>query len=129
MKSWLFQIPQTTIIDFYRKRGKANKIEEDDLWNSTDDESMLEQLSSCVIPFINPLPSSDAQLLTTIEINGMSQKEYAEKNGLNYSTLKSRVHKSREKLFGLFDDCCALSMDDKGNLVNFKAKKSNCGCY
>lgn len=126
IKSWLFQIAQNVIIDFYRKRGRAKNIDEDSLWYANNDESILEQLSSCVMPFINGLPEAEALLLTSIELEGVSQKEFAEKNGLNYSTLKSRVHRSRDKLFELFNDCCAFSLDEKGNLVDFEAKNSDC---
>ncbi|UJF19737.1 RNA polymerase sigma factor SigZ [Vibrio sp. SS-MA-C1-2] len=126
IKSWLFQIANNTIIDFYRKRGSQRELSEDDLWYKDDDPDLLQQLSSCVEPFIDAMPKEEAEILTAIEINGLSQKEYAKQSGINYSTLKSRVQKGRRSLFSLFDECCALSLDEKGNLIKIESKGNEC---
>lgn len=93
IKSWLFQVANNTIIDFYRKRSKGNDISQEELWYTDSDNEIYQQLSMCVVPFINGLPKEEAALLTAIEIDGVSQKEHAEKLGMKYSTLKSRVQK------------------------------------
>lgn len=126
VKSWLFQIANNTIIDFYRKRSNNRKLESEVVWHSPDTESILQQLSVCAVPFINALPKFEAELLTAIEINGVPQKEYAQQHGINYSTLKSRVQKSRKLLFNLYNDCCDLSLDAQGNVVDFQKKSINC---
>ncbi|WP_085300062.1 RNA polymerase sigma factor SigZ [Cognaticolwellia mytili] len=126
VKSWLFQIANNTIIDFYRKRSKHHQLENEVLWYSEQDESILQQLASCAVPFINALPKFESELLTAIEINGVSQKEYAQQHGIKYSTLKSRVQKSRKLLFGLYNNCCELSLDEHGNLIDFQEKSTYC---
>ena len=125
VKAWLFQIANNTIIDFYRKRGKAVNVTAEELWYDQPGEDVVKQLSHCIVPFINALPSQEAQLLTAIEINGMSQKAYAHQHNMKYSTLKSRVQKSRELLLGLYNDCCELSIDQQGNLMGFQEKSAN----
>lgn len=126
IKSWLFQIANNTIIDFYRKRAKITDLDSKDLWSSETEENILGELSGCVLPFINGLADEEAQLLRAIEIEGVSQKEYAIQNNLKYSTLKSRVKKSRQRLYRLFDDCCEFSLDSRGNLNEFIQKKTKC---
>ncbi|WP_394391901.1 RNA polymerase sigma factor SigZ [Shewanella woodyi] len=126
IKSWLFQIAHHTIIDFYRQRGKERDIAPNDLWYNKPEKEMLEQLSQCIAPFISRLPKEDAAILTAVEIEGTSQKAYAEKLGIKYSTLKSRVQKSRKQLHSLFDECCEFSIDKQGNIIDFQSKKSNC---
>ena len=126
VKSWLFQIANNTIIDFYRKRARNNQLDEQELWYSAHDKSILQQLSLCVVPFINALPKPEAELLTAIEINGISQKAYASQHGIKYSTLKSRVQKSRQMLFELYSNCCHLSLDKQGNVIEFIEKKNRC---
>ncbi|WP_237485505.1 RNA polymerase sigma factor SigZ [Vibrio hippocampi] len=118
IKSWLFQVANHTIIDFYRQNGKPEP-NADALWYEQDEPKVVDQLAQCVEPFIKALPQQDADLLTAIEINGVSQKQYAEQHGIKYSTLKSRVAKSRNKLKHLFDDCCQMSIDSQGNLMDF----------
>ena len=122
VKSWLFQIANNTIIDFYRKRGKENNHAEEPLWYSNDDKSLYDDLSQCIAPFINALPQDMAELLTATEINGVSQKEYAEQHGISYSTLKSRVQKGRGRLLNLFSSCCDFSLDSQGRLADFEQK-------
>ena len=126
LKSWLFQLANNTIIDFYRKRARGKGVTEDELWYTEGGESIHRQLSHCILPFIQALPEEDAQLLSAIEINGTSQKDYAELYGMKYSTLKSRVQKSREKLNRLFNECCEMKLDSHGNIIDFE-QKARCG--
>ena len=127
IKPWLFQITNNTIIDFYRKKGRAKDISAADLWYAEDDDVVVEQaLAQCVEPFIRALPKKTADLLLAIDIEGQSQKDYAEKAGISYSTLKSQVQRGRAKLRVLFDECCSLSLDKHGNVMEFQAKKGGC---
>lgn len=128
IKSWLFQIANHTIIDFYRKRGRQAEVHSEDLWFDEQQVSLTTELAQCVAPFIDGLPEQDAKLLRAIEIDGMSQKEFAQKEGIKYSTLKSRVQKSRQKLFGVFNQCCEFSIDTQGNVMDYQKRQSDCGC-
>ncbi|NOH85440.1 RNA polymerase sigma factor SigZ [Vibrio sp. 03-59-1] len=127
IKPWLFQIANNTIIDFYRKNNKQNDLTADNLWyDEQDEEQIVKALSHCLLPFINQLPEDDAELLIAVEIEGVSQKSYAENNGIKYSTLKSRVKKSRKKLYNLFNSCCNFSIDTQGNIMEYNPKSGNC---
>ncbi|MCL1139075.1 RNA polymerase sigma factor SigZ [Shewanella pneumatophori] len=129
VKSWLYQVANNAIIDFYRKRGRAAQLEGEELWYELSEESTEQALSRCIEPFINALPEDSSALLTAIDLHGQSQKDYAAEHGISYSTLKSRVQKSRERLRGLYEECCYLSLDKQGNVVEFDPKSSNCkGC-
>lgn len=126
LKPWLFQIAQHTIIDFYRQQGKKRDLQDESLWYEEQTEEVHQQLSDCILPFINGLESKDKQLLTAIEIEGVSQKEYALQHGIKYSTLKSQVQKSRQTLHQLFKQCCDFTLDKHGNLVDYHKKPKNC---
>lgn len=129
VKSWLFQVANNTIIDFYRQRAKGKEVSQDDLWYTDSKESALDQLSACIIPFIKELPAQEAALLTAVEIEGASQKETAERMGMKYSTFKSKVQKSRKMLHKLFNECCEFSIDKQGNIIDFQEKNTGCsGC-
>ena len=121
-KAWLFQIANNTIIDFYRKRDRGIALSADDLWYSEENDQAQQKLAQCVTPFIKALPKESADLLTEIELHGRSQKEVADKFGINYSTLKSRVQKGRKQLRSLFEGCCDLSIDKNGAIIDFDPK-------
>ncbi|MCL9783397.1 RNA polymerase sigma factor SigZ, partial [Vibrio sp. S4M6] len=131
VKSWLFQIANNAIIDFYRKR-KTTTVPELDVWlthNPNEQHKFEREIAQCVRPFIDRLPKEQAQLLTAIELDGVSQKEYARKTGVNYSTVKSRVQKSRQSLAKLFNQCCEYNIDRRGNIISYQPKRKNCtGC-
>ncbi|MEX0300035.1 MAG: RNA polymerase sigma factor SigZ [Kordiimonas sp.] len=125
-KSWLFQIAKNTIIDFYRQKGKAKDIGPEDLWYGDNKEETQHVLSKCVEPFIRALPEDSSALLLAVDIQGKAQKQYAADIGISYSTLKSRVQKARRQLHAVFDDCCHLSVDARGNIIGFTPKAPDC---
>ncbi len=129
VKAWLFQLAQRTIIDFYRKRARVQRddsLHVDDLWFEQSPASIEQELANCVAPFIQALPESSASLLGRVELDGVSQKELAEQQSVSYSTLKSRVQKSRTELKKLFEECCDLTLDKHGNVIDYQQKKNGC---
>lgn len=122
IKPWLFQVANNTIIDFYRKKGKNKEVTIDDVWHLEQSNEIKKDLSACIVPFLLALPEEQADLLTAIDINNQSQKAHAEELGISYSTLKSRVQKSRKELKQVFDQCCHFKVDQHGNLYDFERK-------
>ena len=129
VKSWLFQVANRAMIDFYRHKAKANALLDEKLWFEQDEMSIQQEFSTCVAPFVSALPEEHAELLTAIDLQGESQKDYANKQGVSYSTLKSRVQKSRKLLKDIFEDCCHFSVDKQGNVIDYQPKNGKCdGC-
>ena len=132
IKPWLFQIANNTVIDFYRTKGRMHQLQNNintrvDLMEFSVTENSkaktYEELSDCLLPFINALPKEEAILLMDVDINKVQQKEYAEHLGISYSTLKSRVQKSRKALRKLFEECCNFELDKYGNVYDNNRKK------
>ena len=121
VKAWLFQIANHAIIDHYRQQGRGQENMTEPSSSAPSEESDVD-LSHCILPFINALPSHDANLLTAIDINNQSQKQYAAQIGVSYSTLKSRVQKSRSLLKKVFDDCCHFNIDRNGSVYDYELK-------
>lgn len=126
LKAWLFRTARNATTDFYRRQGRGRNLHPDDLWYGDDDVDSQHQLERCVIPFIAGLPEDAARLLTAVDIEGQSQKDYAQRRGIRYSTLKSRVRNARRDLRKLFDDCCHLSLDSRGAVIEYRPKSGRC---
>ena len=126
-KSWLFQIAQNSLIDYYRQH-RPTTIDAQELADSLASEeqtiTLKQDLSQCLMPFLQTLPEKDASLLQAIDLEQQSQKDYAKQQGIAYSTLKSRVQKSRHRLKKLYEDCCHLSLDAQGNVMDYPPKSS-----
>ncbi len=126
VQSWLFQTANRTIIDFYRQNGRERNLHPDDLWYQENDTETHHALERCVEPFIAALPPRTADLLTAIDIQGQSQKAYAESRGMSYSTLKSQVQSGRAALRSIFENCCHLTLDVYGNVSDYRSKSDGC---
>ena len=126
LKPWLFQLASNAISDYYRQRQRRTLPSAEELWYTTDDSELQQQLARCIIPFIETLPEDIAAALLAVEIEGQSQKDYAARTGLNYSTLKSRIQRGRGQLRRLFEACCHLELDHRGNIVACQSKSSGC---
>lgn len=125
-KAWLFQIANRTIIDFYRS-GRARELPEDEmLWHERPVEDLKRDLERCIEPFFANLPEAMSELLVAVDLNGEPQIQVAERLGLSYSTLKSRVQKARAMLRREFELCCSFSVNSSGNLVDYDPRSSQC---
>ena len=112
--SWLFVTARNAIADFYRNSGRRTKATA--LVDIGQDMNKTEQgqISSCLIPLMNRLSQKEADLLDHIDMKGESQKAYAERNGLNYSTLKSKIQRARLKLKKVLLNCCQFTLNSQG---------------
>ncbi len=126
VQSWLFQTANRTIMDFYRKSGHHKELHPDDLWFGEDDPAVIIELERCIEPFIAALPDETGRMLTEIDLEGKSQKEYAREKGIAYSTLKSRVQSARADLRAVFENCCEMSIDAGGNIFDIRRKTGGC---
>ena len=126
IKSWLFQIANNSIIDFYRARARQNNLSDAPLWQDETIPEIEQELAKCIEPFINSLPDEMSKILTAIEIKGQSQKDYATNHDIPYSTLKSRVQAARKQLRYLYDDCCKFSLDTHGKPADCSRKSDSC---
>lgn len=126
LTAWVYQITRNTIIDYYRK-AEPHIFQEDVKPGLIDDPKNLNKdLLVCLKPFIEELPEKYCEALLQTSFENKSQKEYAEQNGLTYSAAKSRIQRARIQLKDLFMDCCQISSDKYGNIIDID--KSNCAC-
>ncbi|HEB61669.1 MAG TPA: RNA polymerase sigma factor SigZ [Bacteroidetes bacterium] len=129
LDAWIFQITRNTINDYFRKR--QNHFQEDDSRDATDtleSASETQKLSVCMLEMIDLLPEKYKEAVMLSEIEGMSQKELAKQLNISYSGAKSRVQRGREKLKELFLDCCHISTDKYGNIIDYHEKKCSKNC-
>ncbi len=126
LKSWLYTITKNAIIDYYRKKKlEIYALEAQFIEESSDRTAAIYELSQCLAPFIEDLPTDYAQLLKLHELEGVSQKEIAERLNMNYVTVRSKIQRGRAKLKTMFIDCCDIQIGGRGSIMCY-SNKSNC---
>jgi RNA polymerase sigma-70 factor, ECF subfamily len=129
LKSWIFAITRNTIIDYYRTNALKKKVEVvPGLEESIIDEADFDPtkgLDQCIHTMIKLLPEEYRDIIVDAEINGVKQKDLAEKYGMAYPSMRSRVQRGRERLKQLFYNCCHIETDSLGNVMSARSK-SDC---
>jgi len=135
VEAWLFRIARNVVNDYYRKKASDKEIlhpEMDSFVTSIEEESptsrIRENLSQCIKPFIDQLPSKYRQTLTAVELEGSSQKALADRLGVSHATIKSQTQRGRAQLHKLLKRCCNFDIDARGNVVDYKPKAGQCEC-
>lgn len=123
---WVYRIAGRTIADAARARSRA-PIPAENVGEAAgptdDDETDLQlELGECVALFVARLPSPYREAITLTELQGLTQKDAAEMLGVSPSGMKSRVQRGREKIREMFEECCKISVDGRGRVVECEAR-------
>ncbi len=125
--SWIFQITRNEIVSHYRKHRHQTSSEHLPE-PATLEEDMTKEFADCIIPMMASLPEKYREAVQLSEIENMPQKELAQKLGISYSGAKSRVQRGREALKALLEDCCSISTDQYGNVIDYHEKDCSGDC-
>ncbi len=124
---WLYQIARNTLIDYYRSRKMHQSIPENLIENQEDEEDNAEgQLAKGLQGMINQLDEKYRLPLEMVELQGIKQKEVAERLGISLSGAKSRIQRGREKLRQLLLDCCHFEFDRRQRILEYIPKQTYC---
>ena len=122
---WVYSVARNAVIDRLRTRKLATTDLDnvDAPANDTDDE--VQPLLSCVTPFVSRLPSPYREAITLTELNGLTQQQAAEIEGVSLSGMKSRVQRGRRMLKTMFEECCHLTVDGRGKVIDANRRDEN----
>jgi RNA polymerase sigma-70 factor, ECF subfamily len=125
---WVYRIAARTIADAAKAHARDPIVLGDEVVDAAadgvaDDAPDLQLgLGECVALFVARLPSPYREAITLTELQGLTQKEAAEMLGTSLSGMKSRVQRGREKIREMFEECCDISVDCRGRVVDCEAR-------
>lgn len=126
VRAWLTRIAHNTLTDHYRKARPQQEANEALLAAAESDEVLPEQrLASCLGELLLLLPEEDRLPLQWADLEGLPQKEVAERLGISLSGAKSRIQRARIKLKQQIEACCKVETDQLGQISAY-TPKNNC---
>ena len=131
---WLYRVARSAIVDHRRDRARhpvATSDAPEASGGEFDDESSSSLESTCgraLVEFVNRLPAPYRDAVRMAEVEGLSQKEIAERLGLSVAATKSRVLRGRAQLRAAFEKCCSVTLDARGRLIACETKSTHSTC-
>ena len=136
--AWVFRIARNAITDHYRRTGRRREdLDADDRpldagdaadgWLE-DQDACVSDLASCIRPLVDALPPDYRRALELTDLEGRTQAEAARIEGVSVSGMKSRVQRGRRLFTALVRNCCEVTTDSRGELVDFQLRADGCGC-
>lgn len=130
VEAWLYQITRNAITDYYRVHKEIGSLpDENILPEEGRDADVRQELAVCCIrPFVEQLPPPYKETIILSELEGLTQAEVAQKQGISLSGVKSRVHRGRQLLKGALLQCCQFEIDQRGKVTDFVPQTKCHGC-
>ncbi|WP_214370741.1 sigma-70 family RNA polymerase sigma factor [Pseudonocardia sp. H11422] len=137
--SWVFRIARNAVIDHYRRTARhperlgidpradvADPVDSrlDDL---DDQDDARAELAGWVQPLLAALPPVYRRALELTDLEGHTQAEAARLEGISVSGMKSRVQRGRHQFAELLEECCRVSLDARGSVVDYEVH-GECRC-
>lgn len=92
---WMYAIANYKLIDHWRKRGRSRLVFDD----SADIEVAADTFADVdIVALLDELPEAQAQAIRLTHIDGLTNREAAEKVGIGVSAMKLRVHRGMLRL-------------------------------
>jgi len=123
--SWMFQITRNVLADHFRRQKRCPELSRADFptdFSDTDADDEHRYFAQCVPGFLGMLPEKYREAVYWSDIRGLSQKELAAHLNLSYSGAKSRVQRGRQMLRQALLDCCEITTDVYGNVVEYEPR-------
>jgi RNA polymerase sigma-70 factor, ECF subfamily len=124
LSAWLYRIAANAIADHYRSQRPSEDLPEE-LAAPELERDYAAELATCLQPLIADLPETYRTALVLSEIEGLPQKQVADRLGISLSGAKSRVQRGREKLRRRLTDCCEIEIG-RGGIFGYEPRSKKC---
>jgi RNA polymerase sigma-70 factor, ECF subfamily len=115
--SYVIKMAQNAVIDYYRLKRKTAQLPETDSSDEEGQQSDIKLADCCLLSFIKALPPIYSEPLMLVELEGLSQKQLAQKLKISYTGAKSRIQRGRKMLKAAILACCPYQFDKYGNII------------
>ncbi len=118
-RAWLFQVARNALID--RARGIKSHVSLDESGlefaaSVPEATAPVDALASCVSRVLDELPPDDAAIIRACDLEGQTQRGFAEQYGLSLPAAKSRLLRARQRMRDQLSTACHVRFDTDGSV-------------
>jgi RNA polymerase sigma-70 factor, ECF subfamily len=123
---WLNRVAANAVADYYRAQRPTAPLP-DDLPAITPQRDLHLEVAACLRPLIAALPPKYRDALIWSELEGLTQREVAQRLGLSLPGAKSRVQRGRMRLRKRVLECFDIERDGD-SIVACRSRDPACRC-
>jgi len=129
-RAWLFRVARNLLIDSVRRKRNISMSDDvpDELPEEIQEIAVIERLDVCLPRALTELSMADREAIEACDLGGMTQREYADHQGLTLVAAKSRVQRARKRLKQVLTDLCSVNFDESGQICCFDRQGKNSCC-
>ena len=120
-RAWLFQVARNALVDRART-AHPNVPLTDELAETLplDPEPMepVDALADCLSRTLGELSTDDAAILRACDLEGLSQRAFAQAQGLSLPAVKSRLLRARQRLRERMSQACQVHFEADGRVAS-----------
>jgi RNA polymerase sigma-70 factor (ECF subfamily) len=113
-RAWLFQVARNALVDRARLAHPTVPLPEDlaeVAVQAHDTPPPVDALADCLTRTLAELSAEDAEVLRACDLDGQTQRAFAQAHGLSLPAVKSRLLRARQRLRERLVKVCRVSFD------------------
>ncbi len=118
-RAWLFQVARNALIDRARTTKVQVSIDDGNLDLQApvpDGIAPIDALAGCVARVLGELSTDDAAIIRACDLEGGTQRAFAELHGLSLPAAKSRLLRARQRMRSQLTAACQVRFDADGSV-------------
>jgi len=118
-RAWLFHAARNLLIDRLRLSKDQIPLPDDLAAPAENALPAVDGLAQCLPRVLTELSAQDREAITLCDIEGVTQRDYAQRLGLTLPAAKSRVQRARVRLKARLTEACQVRFDEAGEVCCF----------
>lgn len=114
-RAWLFRVLRNCLVDRLRTAKTFLDLNVD-MPLESDESPPITELETCLLHNLEELSAEDKSVIQQCDLQGQTQLQYAQQQGLTLSAVKSRLLRARARLRKKIEINCQVEFDENGHV-------------